>query len=367
MTISIYGALRSNTTMTDNLATYATVGGTFQINTYSQLTFQDGADGTVIDGDSTTNETPNDTTQTLAGNAISWDYTITVTDGTTNYEVGVLDYDINGSGSYTWPTAEQGYFLAFIGSIPPLSTTLTISAISNNGVSIPVSSVVPCFTRGTLISTPSGPIAIEKLRTGAVVLTLDHGAQKLCWIGSRKLNHVELTVSPKLRPIRVAAGSLGLGLPERDLLVSPQHRMLLNSAIAQRMFGSAEIFVPAKKLVGVPGITVDTELQSVEYFHLLFDQHEVVFAEGAPTESLFTGPEALKSIGAAASAEIAVIFPEIEAAAYAPVLARDVPETGRQIKRLVARHCKNNKSLLAGAFAKGLTDTPLSMAATQAA
>ena len=109
MTITVYGAFRSNTTMTDNLATYATVGGTFQINAYSQITFQDGADGTVIQGDSNTNESPNDPTQTLAGNAIAWDYTITVNDGTTNYEIGVMDYDLDGSGSFTWPTAEQGY------------------------------------------------------------------------------------------------------------------------------------------------------------------------------------------------------------------------------------------------------------------
>ena len=349
MTISIYGAFRSNTTMTDNLATYATVNGTFQINSYSQLIFQDGADGTVIDGDSTTNESPNDTTQTLNGNAILWDYTITVTDGTTNYEIGVLDHDLNGNGSMGYPTAEQGYFLAFIGSLPPLSTTLTISTISNNGVSIPVSSVVPCFNRGTMISTPGGPVAIENLQVGDAVLTLDRGAKPILWVGSRKLSQIELMAYSKFRPIRVASGALGSGLPERDLIVSPQHRMLLRSVIAQRMFGSAEIFVPAKKLIGVPGITVDFELQRVEYFHLLFDRHEVVFAEGAPTESLFTGPEALKGVGAAARAEIAALFPELETAAHAPVLARNTPETGARLKQLVARHRKNNKSILADA------------------
>lgn len=351
MTITIYGALRSDTTMTDNLATYATVGGTFQISSYTQLTFEDGADGTVIQGDSATNEAPNDPTQTLAGNAIAWDYTITVTDGTTSYEIGVLDYDINGSGSFTWPTAEQGYFIAFIGTVPPLATTLTISAISNNGVSIPVSSVIVCFNRGTLIDTPSGPVAIEDLQAGDSVLTLDHGAQCLRWISARKLDNIQLTMCPKLRPIRIAAGALGQDLPKRDLVVSPQHRIMFRSRIAQRMFGSTEILVPAKKLVGLPGISVDDGMQSVEYFHMLFDRHEVVFAEGAPAESLFTGPEALKSIGDAGRREIIALFPEIGTEAHHSVFARTVPESGRRLAQFLLRHRKNKKPPLATGYA----------------
>ena len=350
MTISIYGALRSNTTMTDNMATYATQGATFQINSYSQLTFQDGADGTVIEGDSITNESPNDPTQTMAGNAIIWDYTITVTDGTTNYQIGVVDYDIDGNGSFDWPTAEQGYFLAFIGTVPPLATTLTVGSVTNNGPSIPVNTAVPCFNRGTLIDTPTGPVAIERLKVGDRVQTMDHGAQRVCWIGSRKLGRYELKECPNLRPIRIAAGALGQNLPERDLVVSPQHRILLHSGIAQRMFGSAEILVPAKKLVGLPGIAVDPDVRNVEYFHILLDRHEVVFAEGAPAESLFTGPEAIKSVGEAGRAEIVALFPEIACAAYAPVLARKVPDKGRRLKQLVARHQQNNKSLLGAGF-----------------
>jgi hypothetical protein len=355
MTISIYGALRSDTTMTDNLATYGTVGGTFQINSYSQLTFEDGADPTVIAGDSITNETPNDPTQTMAGNAIAWDYTITVTDGTTNYEIGLVDYDLDGDGSFDWPGAEQGFFIAFIGSVPPLGTTLTIAAISNNGVSIPVDTVVPCFTKGTLIATPSGSIPIQDMQKGDQVLTLDHGAQTVRWIGSRKLNRIELARTPKLRPIRIAAGALGCGLPKRDLSVSPQHRMLLRSTIADRMFGETEVFLPAVKLVGLPGITVDSGARSVEYFHVLLDRHEVLFAEGAPAESLYTGPEAIKSVGPAAMLEIKALFPAIGTAAHTPVLARSVPKKGRFMKQLIARHLKNRKPLIAASYGKSDT------------
>ncbi len=311
MTISIYGALRSDTTMTDNIATYATLGSTFQINAYSSLTFEDGADPTVIAGDSISNETPNDPTQTLAGNAIAWDYTITVNDGTTNYEIGLVDYDLDGDGSFDWPTAEQGFFIAFIGSVPPLNTPLTIATVSNNGASIPVDSTVPCFAKHTLIETPSGPARIQDLRKGDQVLTLDQGEQTIRWVGSRKIGRKALMKTPKLRPIRIEAGSLGEGLPNRNLWVSPQHRMMLHSVIAERMFGTEEVFLPAHKLVGLPGIAVETDARGVEYFHLLLDRHQVILAEGAPTESLFTGPEALKNIGSIGRLQVLALFPKI--------------------------------------------------------
>ena len=86
--------------------------------------------------------------------------------------------------------------------------------------------------------------------------------------------------------------------------------MLVKSKIAERMFGVSEVLIPAIKLVGMPGIYIDQDTDCVDYFHLLFDQHEIIFAEGAPTESLFTGPEALRSISPEARYEILQIFPE---------------------------------------------------------
>ncbi|MDG1339311.1 MAG: Hint domain-containing protein [Paracoccaceae bacterium] len=68
----------------------------------------------------------------------------------------------------------------------------------------------------------------------------------------------------------------------------------------------------------MPGIFVDPDHGEVEYFHLLFDHHEVIFAEGAPTESFYTGPEALKAISAEAMEEILAILPELNRLSYAP-------------------------------------------------
>lgn len=348
MSISIYGAFRSDTTMSNDTATYATIGSRFRISSYSKISISDGADGTIISGDNVINESPNDPSQTYNGEVFIWDYTIQVTDGSNIYEVGVMDWDANGNGSFQWPGAEQGYFIAFLnGDIPPLNTNLRVVAVTDNGPSIPASSVVPCFVVGTMIDTAHGPRQIETLGVGDEVLTLDNGPQKIRWIGKRELSLRELLKKPKLTPIRITAGALGANLPLRDLCVSPQHRVLVRSPIAKRMFGGEEALIPAHKLIEIPGIFIDTVDAPVTYMHMLFDSHEIVLSEGAPTESLFTGKEALKSVGDAAYDEIMTLFPELAAADYVPRMARFCPPKGKHMKTLVRRHVSNQKPLLA--------------------
>ncbi len=205
----------------------------------------------------------------------------------------------------------------------------------------------PCFARGTLIQTEDGPVAVEDLRAGMKVITRDHGAQDVRWIGSRVLCAKSLAVNPNLRPIRISAGALGQGLPERDLVVSPQHRILVRSKIAQKMFGCAEVLVAAKQLLQIDGIDVAHDLESVEYFHILFDRHEIVLSEGAETESLYTGTEALKSVGASAREEIFAIFPELRERAEdeQPAGAR-LLASGRTGRKLAVRHAQHHKPLV---------------------
>lgn len=202
-----------------------------------------------------------------------------------------------------------------------------------------------CFAAGTQIITSEGPISVENLEVGNLILTMDHGMQPLRWMGSKKLSSDDLTAHPKLKPIKISAGSLGNGTPMSDLFVSRQHRVLVRSVIAERMFGVEEVLVAAIKLVSLPGIDVVDDAQEVEYFHMLFDQHEIVFSNGAATESLFTGPEALKAVSEDARAEILELFPDI-AAQTALLPARHIPEKGSLAKQLIARHLKNDKALL---------------------
>ncbi|MEP1767000.1 MAG: Hint domain-containing protein [Sulfitobacter sp.] len=203
---------------------------------------------------------------------------------------------------------------------------------------------VLCFTRGVLIDTVRGQCAVESLRVGDDVRVGRGGSRRIRWISSSKVNHQTLKRQPKLRPVRITAGALGNGLPLRDLLVSRQHRMLVCSKVAERMFGTKEALVSAIKLTALPGIFVDEQADEVEYFHILFDQHEVIWAEGALSESLFTGPEALKSVPSEAREELEALFPELGHVDYQAVSAALIP-SGRAQKQLISRHLKNEKAI----------------------
>lgn len=202
---------------------------------------------------------------------------------------------------------------------------------------------VVCFSAEALIRTVQGAQAAGALSVGDVVLTRDAGAQAIRWIGKVTLSGPELAATPALRPIRIAKGALGQGLPERDLVVSPQHRILVRSKIALRMFGTFEVLVAAKHLTALEGIDVADDLDSVTYVHFLLDAHQIVFANGAETESMFTGPEALKAVGNAARDEILSLFPELGQAEMDP--ARELV-AGRRARSLASRHSEKGRPLL---------------------
>ena len=240
------------------------------------------------------------------------------------------------------------------GGLPGTPTTLTYLGKDQNGDPLrgdedsnldfqDAYKAAPCFSRGTLIETDHGPVAIEKLAVGDLVVTRDHGLQPIRWIGSRLLSGAALTEN--LRPVLIRRHALGDNAPSADLLVSPQHRILVRSAIAQRMFGTDEVLVAAKQLCQMDGIDIVEGLPAVEYFHMLFDRHEVVISNGAETESFFTGPVALESVGPQARAEILTIFPELADCDHRPVAARTLVP-GRLGRKLAARHAHNGRPLV---------------------
>ncbi|MDB6179598.1 Hint domain-containing protein [Paracoccus sp. Z330] len=204
---------------------------------------------------------------------------------------------------------------------------------------------VLCFASGTQINTDQGDLAIEKLRVGDKVRTLDSGYQTIRWIGATKVSTDHLARHRKMRPVRIRAGSLGPCLPRRDLIVSRQHRILIRADITHRSLGARDVLVPAIKLVTYPGIDIAEDVESVTYWHMLLDQHEVVFADGAPAESLFTGPEALKGLSAAARQEIQTLFPEISSPEFTPQSIRPVVERKHAVMKLLDEHLEANLSL----------------------
>lgn len=203
---------------------------------------------------------------------------------------------------------------------------------------------VACFTRGTLITTDRGDVPVETLKSGDRVLTLDHAFQDLRMVLSRVVGTDDLHKNAKLYPIRIMARAMGAGLPKRDLLVSRQHRMVAKSNIVKRMFGVTAALVAAIRLTEMAGIQVDDSVESVEYFHLIFERHEIVFAEGLPTESFYLSSQTRRTLPAAAWQEFATLFPETADPDFTTPPARPIPANSVQ-KRLVDRHTKNAKAL----------------------
>ena len=130
----------------------------------------------------------------------------------------------------------------------------------------------------------------------------------LRWVGRRDLNLADLIAGPKLQPVRIAAGALGAGLPARDMLVSPQHRMLIEGARAEMLFGEDEVLVAATHLTVLAGVE-QVLTRGVTYLHLMFDAHELIEADGAWAESFQPAERTLGDLDADQRAEIEALFP----------------------------------------------------------
>ena len=160
-----------------------------------------------------------------------------------------------------------------------------------------------CFTQGTRIRTANGEISVEDLQVGDLVQTNDNGMQPIRWIGSR-------TVRAKgaFAPIHIAKGTFG---NTHELVVSPEHRMLINDARASLLFGANEVLVAARHLVDGDRIWQQVG-EHVTYFHVMFDQHELIWAEGCLSESFHLGDNELAGISPDTKDEILQLFPELE-------------------------------------------------------
>ncbi len=186
----------------------------------------------------------------------------------------------------------------------------------------------PCFTHGTAIRTLSGEVNVESLLVGDLVWTEAHGPQPIRWIFQR-----EVPAVGAFTPIKICAGTLGA---DRDIRVSPAHRMLLQGPDIEVLFGTPKALVAAKDLVNGASITRDTSLKTVTYFHILFDRHEVLQAHGTLSESFFPDAAVVGDVGAEQRAELFALFPELAHGlhnyhiAYPGLLAHEASLLGAQ-------------------------------------
>ena len=188
----------------------------------------------------------------------------------------------------------------------PDGTIVTFSEIEN----------IICFTAGTLILTEEGERPVESLRPGARVITRDHGPRTLRWVGTSRV-----AGTGSFAPVRVSPSLLEGA--RRPLLVSPQHRFVFGGYESALYFGEDEVMAAAVHLVdGVNACRMSCA--SVTYIHLMFDAHEVIFAEGAATESFHAGSMGLSAISPAAREDLFRAMPHLRSdfAAHGPTARR---------------------------------------------
>lgn len=194
---------------------------------------------------------------------------------------------------------------------------------------------VTCFVAGTMIATPEGEVPVETLSAGDFVSDDTGQALEVAQVMRRQIGPLELARGPGLRPICISQGALGKGLPETDLSVSRQHRILLRAPGANGIAGQAECLVAACRLLALPGVDVDPAEDGVDYCHIVVHRHAILRANGAPAESFYPGQQALRSMPAAAREELHAIFGQAEIEAATVPFAKTCPDRRVQ-KQLVA-------------------------------
>lgn len=205
-----------------------------------------------------------------------------------------------------------------------------------------------CYSAGTMVAAENGQVAVEDIRVGDMLKSVDGEFKPVRWIESRRIEKAELDANPNLRPVVITAGALGNGLPKRDLVVSRQHRIMVRSDLTKLLTGSQEALIPAIKLTQLPGIYVDESAESVHYFHILLDEHDAIYAEGTVAETLYLGEMALSDYSDEAVAELLAIFPDLGKLGFEYPSAFAMPE-GKASKEIIAQHMLFDKPLFVNA------------------
>lgn len=228
-------------------------------------------------------------------------------DITSSYPGDTVRVNVPGIGNVTYTGTTfylangQVVFTPNDGQALRNGTFVSSTWVSTQGPLLATQLGAPCFTPGTMIRVPGGEAAIETLRPGDLVETLDHGPQELRWIGQTTVDGTD-----DLAPIRIEKGIFG---NRRPLVVSPQHRVLISGWKSELILAAPEVLVPAKHLTGMDGVR-EEPAEEVHYVHILFDRHEIVFAEGVSCESFHPGSEVIEA-DRALYREILSVFPEL--------------------------------------------------------
>jgi fibronectin-binding autotransporter adhesin len=236
----------------------------------------------------------------------------------------------SGTDVLTVTDGGASYELHFAGDYDGASFTL---AEAGSGSVVTVANV-PCFAAGTLILTDCGEVPVQALTVGDHVTTEGGGSQPIVWIGFRRIDCGRHPQPVKILPVRVAANAFGPGLPARPLFLSPDHAIFAEG-----------VLIPVKHLINDSSIQ-QIEAKAITYFHIELPRHNVILAEGLPTESYlncgdraaFANADEPRMLHPAFGAEFQDVALFAEALGYAPLRVTG-PEVARVRDRLNGR-CK---------------------------
>lgn len=304
---------------------------------YDAVIVDDNDDGEFNAGDTLTFTFPGDTEETTltrvdtakyygsdgSGFASGTDYAIFEDEDGNQYILFSSDFDISRISS-------RG------------NLTLTEGSDSDDNMDIIDIIDVICFASGTKILTPNGERAVESLKVGDTLVTQEGKTTTIHW--ASHTHHSAQTVSrfPNIRPIKIPANSFAAGMPHDDLYLSRQHRVMIESVVAERMVGQSQVLVPIHTLAEFDFATTVTQDQDVSYYHILTDQHDVLLANGLPCESLYVGEHLEKALDPHRAQQVRDL---VESGVVSTRSSCHILEN-KQARNLLARIAKNAKSLL---------------------
>ncbi len=230
-----------------------------------------------------------------SGDKVTWN-------GGTSKTVTITSAGGGNSQTYTFSSAAIAQQVA-IGSS---TTGLSGGAIKTTTVGgVTVDQLSYCFMPGTLIRTPEGEALIETVQRGDLVLTADGEAKPVVWVGRQTI--VSRFADPiRNLPIRIAAGALADNVPSRDLLVSPEHALLVEG-----------VLVHAGALVNGTSVRRESQVpESFVYYHVELEDHSLILAENVPAETFVDNVDRLHFDN---WAEHETLYPEGRAVAELPL------------------------------------------------
>ena len=276
------------------------------------ITLNSGAWAPVDISDYDANFQDNDSSQRLFGaqtidgvtysnaTVVEAEYGILLSDGTNTWQL--VAFNLNTTNP-SFGTVEGLAFIGGPGGFPPVGVELSVVGTGEGPSFLAASYATPiCVVTGTQILTPTGLRAIESICCGDAVVTRDHGDRIVRWTSARSF-----PATGSFAPVRFETGALGNTAP---LMVSQQHRMLLEGWQAELLFGDDPVLVPALSLLNDTNVRLQRG-GSVRYHHLLLDDHAVIQTNGAWSESFHPGRQALRAVCPTARAELFNLFPEL--------------------------------------------------------